>query len=63
MLGAAGFGTAYLALAQDHHPVHSFATINLALAVTALAAAVLAGLSVRRRPSSRGGNSPVPRWC
>jgi MFS family permease len=50
VLGAAAFGTAYLALARDHQAVHSFATINLALAVTALAAAVLAGLSVWQRP-------------
>ena len=57
VLGAAAFGTAYLALARDQQPVHSFATINLALAVTALAAAVLAGLSVWRRPSSGGGDA------
>jgi predicted MFS family arabinose efflux permease len=57
VLGAAAFGTAYLTLARGHQPVHSFATINLALAVTALAAAVLAGLSVWRRPPSRGGAS------
>lgn len=43
VLGAAAFGTAHLALARDHQPVHSFATISLALAVTAPAAAALAG--------------------
>jgi MFS family permease len=53
VLGAAAFGTAYLALARDHQPVHSFATINPALAVSALAAAALAGLSVWPRPPSR----------
>jgi hypothetical protein len=35
--------TAYLAVARGHQPVHSFATIKLALAVTALAAAVSPG--------------------
>jgi MFS family permease len=50
VIGTAAFGTAYLALV--HGPgqaVRGFATVNLALAVTALAAATLAGLSVRRR--------------
>jgi hypothetical protein len=50
VIGTAAFGTAYLALV--HGPgqaVRGFATVNLALAVTALAAAALAGLSVRHR--------------
>jgi MFS family permease len=45
VIGTAAFGTAYLALARN--PVHGFAMLNLALAATALAAA-MAGLSVRR---------------
>jgi len=54
VLGTAAFGTVYLALV--HHPgqaVHGFATVNLALAATALTAAVLAGLSIRRGRSGR----------
>jgi MFS family permease len=48
VIGTAAFGTAYLALVR--HPgqaVHGFAVVNLAMAVSALAAAGLAGLSVR----------------
>jgi MFS family permease len=50
VIGTAAFGTAYLALV--HRPgqaVHGFAVLSLTLAVTALAAAGLAALSVRRR--------------
>jgi MFS family permease len=50
VIGTAAFGTAYLALVHDPgQAVRGFATLNLALAVTALAAAALAALSVRRR--------------
>lgn len=51
VIGTAAFGAVYLALV--HHPgqaVHGFAALNLALGVTALAAAVMAALSVRHRP-------------
>jgi MFS family permease len=51
VIGTAAFGTAYLALV--HRPsqaVHGFAVLSLALAVTALAAAAMAALSVRHRP-------------
>jgi MFS family permease len=49
VVGTAAFGTVYLALVHDRHQaVHGFATVSLALAVAALAAAALAGLSVRR---------------
>jgi hypothetical protein len=50
VIGTAAFGTVYLALV--HHPaqaIHGFAVLNLALAVTALAAAAMAAVSVRRR--------------
>ncbi len=52
VIGTAVFGTLYLALAR--HPgaqqaVHGFAVVNLALAVTALAAAAMAGLAIRCR--------------
>jgi hypothetical protein len=50
VLGTAAFDTAYLALV--HHPSqagHGFAVVSLTLAVTALAAAGMAALSVRRR--------------
>jgi hypothetical protein len=49
VLGTAAFGTLYLALV--HSPggaVHGFATLNLALSLTAMAAAALAGLAIRR---------------
>ena len=50
VIGTAAFGTAYLALVHDRHQaVHGFATVSLAMAVTALVAAALAGLAVRRR--------------
>lgn len=48
VIGTAALGTAYLALV--HSPgqaVHGFAVVNLVLAVTALAAAFMACLSVR----------------
>jgi MFS family permease len=49
VVGTAAFGTAYLALAPDGgQAVHGFATVSLAMAVTALIAAALAGFSVRR---------------
>jgi MFS family permease len=50
VIGTAAFGTLYLALV--HHPgqaVHGFAVLNLALAATVLAAAVMAAVSVRQR--------------
>ena len=50
VVGTAAFGTLYLALV--HHPgqaTRGFAVVNLALAGTALAAAAMAGVSVRRR--------------
>jgi MFS family permease len=48
VIGTAVFGATYLALAHDRHQaVHGFATVSLAMAVTALAAAALAGLSTR----------------
>ncbi|HEY7263040.1 MAG TPA: MFS transporter [Trebonia sp.] len=50
VIGTAAFGTAYLALV--HHPsqaTHGFAVVCLALAATALAAAVMAWISVRSR--------------
>jgi MFS family permease len=52
VIGTAVFGTLYLTLAP--HPgagpaVHSFAVVNLALAITALAAAVMAALAIRSR--------------
>jgi MFS family permease len=50
VIGTAAFGTVYLALAPaQERAVHGFATLNLMLAATALAAASLAGLSIRRR--------------
>jgi MFS family permease len=50
VIGTAAFGTLYLALVHDRGSpaVHGFALVNLALAVTALAAAAMAVLSVRR---------------
>jgi hypothetical protein len=46
-------GTAYVALGTGPgQGVHGFATINLALAVTALCAAALAALSVRHRETT-----------
>jgi hypothetical protein len=50
VIGTAASGTVYLALV--HHPgqaVHGFAVLNIALAVTAVAAAAMAVVSVRRR--------------
>jgi predicted MFS family arabinose efflux permease len=47
VIGTAVFGAAYLAMA--HHPVHGFAILNMALAATAFAAAVMAAISVRHR--------------
>lgn len=50
VIGTAAFGTLYLALV--HHPsqaTRGFAVVCLALAATALAAAVMAGISVRNR--------------
>jgi predicted MFS family arabinose efflux permease len=50
VIGTAAFGTVYLALV--HHPsqaTHGFAVVCLALAATALAAAAMAGISVRSR--------------
>lgn len=50
VIGTAAFGTVYLALV--HHPgqaVDGFAVLNIALAVTAVAAAAMAVVSVRRR--------------
>ena len=56
VIGTAVFGTVYLALAPDPaRAVHGFALVNLALAVTALAAAALAWTSVRR---PRGRSAP-----
>lgn len=52
VIGTAVFGSAYLALASDPGQVpaiHGFAVVNLALAVTALAAAALAGIAIRSR--------------
>jgi predicted MFS family arabinose efflux permease len=50
VIGTAAFGAAYLALVPGRHQaVHGFATISLAMAVTALAAAALAGVSIRKR--------------
>lgn len=52
VIGTAVFGTLYLALARDpgsEQAVHGFALVNLVLAVTALAAAALAGLAIRSR--------------
>ena len=52
VIGTAAAGTAYLALV--HTPgqaVHGFALLCTALAVTAGAAAVMAALSIRRRPA------------
>jgi len=51
VVGTAAFGSVYLAL--DHEPgaqaVRSFAAVNLALALTALASALLAALAIRGR--------------
>jgi MFS family permease len=50
VIGVAGFGTAYLALAPQpgrQAAIHGFAVIAIALAATALAAAVAAYLSTR----------------
>jgi MFS family permease len=52
VIGTAVFGTLYLTLAR--HPgagpaVRGFAMVNLALAITALAAAVMAALAIRSR--------------
>jgi MFS family permease len=50
VVGTAVFGTAYLALV--HGPgqaIHGFATVSLAMAVTALAAAAMAALSIRHQ--------------
>jgi hypothetical protein len=55
MVGTAVFGTMCLALV--HAPgqaIHGFATVSLALAITALAAAAMAALSIRRRQPSGG---------
>jgi hypothetical protein len=53
VIGTATFGTAYLTLAPvPGQAVRGFATLNLALAVTALAAAALAWLSVARRTTA-----------
>jgi predicted MFS family arabinose efflux permease len=52
LIGTAVFGTVYLALARDpgrEQAIHAFAVVNLALAITALAAAALAGLAIRFR--------------
>ena len=50
VIGTAAFGTAYLALVHvPGQAVRGFATVNLALAVTALAGGALAAVSVRRR--------------
>jgi hypothetical protein len=52
VIGTAVFGSVYLALASDPAQVpaiHGFAVVNLALAVTALAAAALAGIAIRSR--------------
>ncbi len=52
VIGTAVFGSLYLALARDpgaKQAMHGFAVVNLALAVTALAAAALAGLAIRSR--------------
>lgn len=49
VVGTAAFGAAYLTLVPGHGTaVHGFALVNLALAASALVAAGLAGLSVRR---------------
>jgi hypothetical protein len=54
VVGTAAFGAVYLALVHDpgQAAVHGFATVNLALAVTALAAAAMAWLSIHRRTSA-----------
>jgi MFS family permease len=52
VVGTAAFGTVYLALVHDSGAAHGFATVNLALAVTALAAAAMAWLSTHRRTSA-----------
>ncbi|MGE5137015.1 MAG: MFS transporter [Gemmatimonadota bacterium] len=50
VIGTAAFGTLYLALAAGPgQAVRGFATVTLALAVTALAGGGLAGLSIRSR--------------
>ena len=51
VIGTAVFGTAYLALVSGpgQQAVHGFAVVNLAMAVTALAAAAMAGLAIRPR--------------
>jgi hypothetical protein len=50
VIGTAVFGTAYLTLAPGPgRAVHGFATLSLTLALTALAAAALAWLSIRHR--------------
>ena len=54
VVGTAAFGTVYLALVHDpgQAAAHGFAIVNLALAATALAAAAMAWLSIRRRSSA-----------
>jgi hypothetical protein len=53
VIGTATFGTAYLALAPvPGQALRGFATLNLAPAVTALAAAGLAWLSVAHRTTA-----------
>jgi MFS family permease len=54
VVGTAAFGTVYLALVHDpgQAATHGFATVNLALAITALAAAAMAWLSIRRHTSA-----------
>jgi predicted MFS family arabinose efflux permease len=55
VIGTAAFGTAYLALTHDQRQAgHGFAVVSLALAVTALAAAAMAWLAVRRRHPTAG---------
>ena len=51
VIGTAVFGSLYLAFAHDpgEQAIHGFAVVNLALAITALAAAALAGLAIRSR--------------
>lgn len=53
--GTAVFGGFYLAVVRGPGQViHGFDTVSLAMAVTALAAAVMGGLSIRQqRPSGR----------
>lgn len=52
VIGTAVFGTLYLALAREPGKtpaIHGFGLVNVALAITALAAAALAGLAIRSR--------------